>query len=73
MDDDDDNNAIPPYPVFVPPANPKHTNFVKRMLFISLEQFKNVVTDYAVHGGWGIRFKKNDKVQVRAICQDRCK
>ena len=73
MDDDDDNNVIPPYPVFVPPTNPKHTNFVKGMLFISLEQFKNVVTDYVVHGGWGIQFKKNDKVRVRAICQDGCK
>ena len=51
MDDDDDNNVIPLYPVFVPPTNPKHTNFVKGMLFISLEQFKNAVTDYAVHGG----------------------
>nr|POE75078.1 hypothetical protein CFP56_78989 [Quercus suber] len=37
MDDDDDNNAIPPYPVFVHPTNPKHTNFVKGMMFISLE------------------------------------
>nr|POE84888.1 hypothetical protein CFP56_61293 [Quercus suber] len=73
MDDDDDNNATPPYPMFVPPTNPKHTNFVKGMLFISLEQFKNVVTNYAVHGGWGIRFKKNDKVRVKAIYQGGCK
>ncbi|KAL0004252.1 hypothetical protein SO802_011813 [Lithocarpus litseifolius] len=57
-DDDDDNNAIPPYLVFIPPTNPKLTNFVKGMLFISLEQFKNAVTDYAVHRGWGIRLKK---------------
>ena len=56
-DDDDDNNAIPPYPVFIPPINPKHTYFVKGM-FILLEQFKNVVTDYAIHGGWDIWFKK---------------
>ena len=73
MDDDDDDNVIPPYPVFVPPTNTKHTNFLKGMLFISLEQFKNVVTDYVVHGGWGIQFKKNDKVRVGAICQDGCK
>ena len=73
MDDDDDNNAIPPYPAFIPPTNPKHTYFVKGMLFISLEQFKNAVTDYAVYGGWGIWFKKNDKVRVRAVCQDGCK
>nr|POE70302.1 hypothetical protein CFP56_49646 [Quercus suber] len=74
MDDDEDNNAIPPYPVFIPPTNPKHTYFVKGTLFISLEQFKNAVTDYAVHGGWGIRFKKkNEKIQVRVVCQDGCK
>ena len=73
MDDDDDNNVIPLYLVFVPPTNPKHTNFVKGMLFISLEQFKNAVTNCAVHGGWGIRFKKNDKIRVREICQDGCK
>ena len=43
------------------------------MLFISLEQYKNAITDYAVHGAWGIWFKKNDKVQASAICQDGCK
>ena len=58
MDDDEDNNAIPPYLVFISPTNPKHTYFVKGKLFISLEQFKNVVTDYAVQEGWGIQFKK---------------
>ena len=47
MDDYDDNNAIPPYPMFIPPTNPKHTYFVKGMLFISLEQFENAITDYA--------------------------
>ena len=60
MDDDDDNNAIPPYPVFIPPTNLKHTYFIKGMLFISLKQFKNIVTDYAIHGGWGIWFKNNN-------------
>ena len=48
MDDDEDNNAIPLYLVFISPTNPKHMYFVKGMLFISLEQFKNAVTDYAV-------------------------
>ena len=71
--DDDEDNAIPPYPVFIPPTNPKHMYFVKGMLFISLEQFKNAVTNYVVHGGWGICFKKYDKVRVRAVCQDGCK
>ena len=63
MGDDEDNNAIPPYLVFIPPTNPKHMYFVKGMLFISLEQVKNAVTDYAVHGGWGIQFKKMIKFE----------
>ena len=31
------------------------------------------MTDYAVHGGWGIKFMKNDLVRVRARCQPGCK
>ena len=31
------------------------------------------MTEYAVEGGWGIRFVKNDKVRVRAVCQQGCK
>ncbi|XP_023906332.2 uncharacterized protein LOC112018055 [Quercus suber] len=29
--------------------------------------------DYAVHGGWGIRFVKNDLQRIRAVCQEGCK
>ena len=63
MGDDEDNNAIPPYLVFIPPTNPKHMYFVKGMLFISLEQVKNAVIDYAVHGGQGIQFEKMIKFE----------
>ncbi|GMY12202.1 hypothetical protein FCV25MIE_07441 [Fagus crenata] len=31
------------------------------------------MTEYAVEGGWGIRFVKNDKVRVRAVYQEGCK
>ena len=58
MGDDEDNNAIPSYLVFIPPTNLKHMYFVNGMLFISLEQVKNAITDYAIHRGWGIQFKK---------------
>ena len=47
--------------------------FEKDMLFISAKQFKDVITDYVVHGGWGIKFVKNDLVRVKARCQLRCK
>ena len=28
------------------------------MLFILAKQCKDAITDYAVHGGWGIKFVK---------------
>ena len=43
------------------------------MLFTTPNQFKEVITDYAVHGGWGIRFVTNDLQRVRAVCQENCK
>jgi len=43
------------------------------MLFISPKQFKDAITDYAIHGGWSIKFVKNDLVRVKARCQPRCK
>ena len=46
----------------------KHIRFEKDMLFISPKQFKESITDYAVHRGWGITFVKNDLVRVRAKC-----
>ncbi|KAK9988396.1 hypothetical protein SO802_028635 [Lithocarpus litseifolius] len=43
------------------------------MVFLSPKQFKDAMTDYAIHGGWGIKFLKNDLVRVRARCQPGCK
>jgi hypothetical protein len=70
MDDDD---VGPQYPVYKPPKKAKYIKFEIGMKFNSLEEFKNAVTDYAVHGGHGIRFEKNDKVRVRAVCKKGCK
>ena len=39
------------FPVFKPVAKAEHIKFKKDMLFITLKQFKEVITDYAVHGG----------------------
>ncbi|GMY12533.1 hypothetical protein FCV25MIE_07772 [Fagus crenata] len=36
-------------------------------------RFKEAMTDYVVEGEWGIKFVKNDKVRVRAVCQEGCK
>ena len=39
------------FPVFKPVSNPEHLRFEKDMLFISLKQFKDAITEYAVCGG----------------------
>ena len=39
------------FPVFKPVAKAEHIRFKKDMLFITLKKFKEVITDYAVHGG----------------------
>ena len=59
--------------VFKPVAKAEHIRFEKDMLFTTPKQFKEAVTDYVVHGGWGIRFVKNDLQRVRAVCQENCK
>ena len=59
--------------MFKPVAKVKHIYFEKDMLFTTPKQFKEVITDYAVHGGWGIRFVTNDLQRVRTVCQEGCK
>ena len=54
-------------------AKAEHIYFEKDMLFTTPKQFKEAITDYAVHGEWGIRFVKNDLQRVRAVCQEGCK
>ena len=74
-DDDDDDDCVDNsirmsnYPVFKPVLKAENIRFEKDMLFISPKQFKDAIIEYAVHGGWGIKFKKNDKKRVRAVCQ----
>ena len=59
--------------MFKPMAKAEHIYVEKDMLFTTPKQFKEVITDYAVHGGWGIRFVKNDLQWVRAVRQENCK
>ena len=56
------------YQIFRPVAKAENLRFKKDMLFFSPKQFKDVMTDYAIHGGWGIKFVRNDLVRVRARC-----
>lgn len=57
---------------FKPPERAENSRFIKGMLFSSLQQFKTTMSEYAVHGGYGIKFKKNDKSRVRPMCEDGC-
>ena len=61
------------FPVFKPVAKARHLSFEKDMVFTTPKQFKEAITEYVAHGGWGIRFAKNDLLMVRAICQPNCK
>ncbi|KAK9986997.1 hypothetical protein SO802_031948 [Lithocarpus litseifolius] len=61
------------FPIFGLVAKAENLRFKKDMLFLSPKQFKDAMTDYAVHGGWGIKFVKNNLVRVRARCQAGCK
>ena len=54
--------------MFNPVAKAEHIRFEKDMLFTTPKQFQEAVTNYAVNGGWGIRFVKNDLQMVRAVC-----
>ena len=54
--------------VFRPVCNLDDLVFDKQMLFTSAKQFKEAITEYAVKGGWGVKFVKNDKVRVRSKC-----
>ena len=59
--------------VFKQISNLKHMRFEKNILFISPKQFKDAITEYAVNGGWRVKFVKNDKLRVKAKCQPPCK
>ena len=56
------------YPIFRPVAKAENLRFEKDTLFLSPKKFKDAMTDYAVHGGLGIKFVKHDLVRVRAQC-----
>ncbi|GMY11921.1 hypothetical protein FCV25MIE_07160 [Fagus crenata] len=63
----------PTFPIFKLVARAKDIKFEIGMFFTLTNQFKEAMTEYAVVGGWRIRFVKNDKVKVRAVCQEGCK
>ena len=57
---DKKNEEVKKFPVFKPVAKAEHISFEKDMLFTTPKQFKEAITEYTVHGEWGIKFVKND-------------
>ena len=44
--------------MFKPMAKVEHISFEKDMLFTTPKQFKETITKYAVHSGWGDQIYK---------------
>ena len=61
------NEEVKKFPMFKPVAKAEHISFEKDMLFTTPKQFKEAITEYAVHGRWEIKFVKNDLQRVRAV------
>jgi len=57
---------------FQPHEMGRDFNFEVGMEFDSISQFKAVIKEYANLHGFGVKFKKNDNVRCRVICQDGC-
>ena len=67
------NEEVKKFPMFKPVVKAEHISFEKDMIFTTPKQFKKAITKYAIHGGWGIKFVKNDLQKVRAVCQENYK
>lgn len=52
--------------------DPSKIYFEVGMLFSSLEEFKSIASEYAINGGWSIRYEKADRTKVRLICSKTC-
>jgi len=71
-DSEDDGIAKNNFPTFKMP--PKMTDYKWEVgtYFAMKQDFIDAVRTYAIHSGRPIKFKKNDKVRVRAVCKPPC-
>ncbi|KAE9454419.1 hypothetical protein C3L33_13702, partial [Rhododendron williamsianum] len=67
-EDENEGERVPPHTMYRLVKTAENIKFEEGMVFTSLAQFKEAVTEYAVAGGYGIKFAKNDKERVRAVC-----
>lgn len=67
-ENENEGERVPPHTMYRLVKTAENIKFEEGMVFTSLAQFKEAVTEYAVAGGYGIKFAKNDKERVRAIC-----
>lgn len=57
------------FPIFKESAQFGQVHLKVGMEFVNLEIFKNVEKDYNINLGREFKWKKNDKVRVRAVCK----
>ncbi|KAF7126704.1 hypothetical protein RHSIM_Rhsim11G0188900 [Rhododendron simsii] len=65
-EDENEGERVPPHTMYRLVKRAENIKFEECMVFTSLPQFKEAVTEYAIAGGYGIKFAKNDKERVRA-------
>lgn len=70
FDSNVENNSR--FPSFKNTMDPSEIWFKVGMLFSSLDEFKIIVSEYAINRGWSIHFEKSDKTRVRARCLKTC-
>lgn len=70
--DDEDNNNMPKYPEFRPEVDMQNIEFKLGMLFSTANEFKDVVKEYAVKGGYDVKFTKSEKWKIQVNCSVEC-
>ena len=67
--DSDDSNSKSNFPTFKLLDSMFEYKWEVGTYFVSKQQFQEGIRTYAVHNGKDIKFRKNDKTRVRAICK----
>ena len=68
----EESNGKPKYPEFRPEVDMAKFEFKIEMLFNNAIEFKDVVREYAVKGGYDVKFTKSQTWKVQVNCSDGC-
>ncbi|XP_028081740.1 uncharacterized protein LOC114283107 [Camellia sinensis] len=69
---DKEGNEKPKYPEFRSKVDIANIEFKIGMLFNNAIEFKNFVSEYAVKGGYDVKFTKSETWKVQVNCSDGC-